>query len=81
MRDISREWHLDGRRKYVDQRKDGTWNYYGDDGKLPQGGALPGNTLHGSRFILYPDGTVAEREERVGGELQGQQRVGSTMAY
>lgn len=56
---------------YQGQLKDSTWSYFGDDAKLRKVERYLVGQLHGEQVAYYPDGSVAERENRAKGVLEG----------
>ncbi len=58
--------------KYVDQKKDSTWNYYGFEGGLNRIERYKNGSLEGEQVTYYPNGSVAEKQFFVNGVQQGE---------
>jgi len=58
--------------KYVDQKKDSTWNYYGFEGGLNRIERYRNGVLEGEQVTYYPEGSVAEKQLFVKGVQHGE---------
>lgn len=68
------EGSLMAKGKYLDQKKDSSWNYYGFEGGLNRIEHYQNGVLDGEQITYYANGSVAEKQHYVNGVQQGESK-------